>query len=142
MIKVRRIDWSADEWLAGTAILDATERGIYVTIVNMIYSHGGPIPRGWISPAIMRCHGNILNRCLNRLLELGKIVGKGSEITVKRCENELEKARKRTEKWSENGQKGGRPPNKNKGIEKPGGFDDSHTRGTTNYQLPTTNYQL
>jgi hypothetical protein len=42
-MKVRRVDFYPDEWLAGTFNLAADERGVYVTICALIYSHCGPI---------------------------------------------------------------------------------------------------
>ncbi len=104
-IKIRRIDWYADEWISGTCMLDAAERGVYVTICSMIYSHGGPVPRDKKLPGLCGCHGNAFNRIIKRLAELGKIIENGSEIDVKRCEKELENARKRLGNASENGRK-------------------------------------
>ncbi len=137
-IKVRRVDWYADEWLAGTAMLDAAERGVYVTICSLIYSKGGSITRDKKLAAICGCHGNAFNRIIARLSAAGKIIEKDSEISVKRCEKELEKARIRLGNSKENGQKGGRPPNKNNKIAKPAGSaDEKLTRASFNHQ-PTT----
>jgi len=44
MAKVRRIDWSPDEYMAGTfGNLTVDEHGAYIIALNLIYSSGGPI---------------------------------------------------------------------------------------------------
>jgi uncharacterized protein YdaU (DUF1376 family) len=42
--KIRRIDYSPDEFLVGVAGMSAEEIGVYWVIVSLIYSSGGPIP--------------------------------------------------------------------------------------------------
>jgi uncharacterized protein YdaU (DUF1376 family) len=130
--KIRRIDFYPDDWLAGTIELDDAERGVFISICMLIYAKGGPIGVPLLR-AYSTGHGNRTNRCLARLESLGKIVRNGEEITQKRCENELERARKRLEKAQQNGAKGGRP----NGLAKPGGFLSEKT----NNQQPTTNIQ-
>src|SRR5215831_13896549 len=56
-------------------------------------------------PRQFNCHGNTLNRILNHLESLGKIIRNGQEISVNRCTSELERAGKRVEKARENGSK-------------------------------------
>ena len=104
-MKVRRIDFSPDEWLAGTGELSAVDRGVYITICALIYSRGGPIEFEVIRRHIPE-HGTRVKAAVDRLEMMGKIVRNGSEIDQKRCENELENARKRSEKASENGRIG------------------------------------
>lgn len=100
-IKVRRIDFYPDEWLAGTATLDAVEMGVYISICSLIYSHGGPVEKAEVR-RFVKLHGNAFNRAFRRLEELGKIDVNGSEIDQKRCGNELKHARKRKRNWMEN----------------------------------------
>lgn len=129
-MKVRRVDFSPDEWLSGTAELSDEDRGIYITICALIYSRGGPV-RYDVLKGHSHSHGNKLQAALDRLELAGKITRNGSEIDQKRCENELEKARKRHEKALENGAKGGRP----KDLGKPAGFRDEKL--TINHQPST-----
>lgn len=131
-MKIRRVDFSPDEWLAGTVELSNEDRGVYITICALIYSRGGPI-RYELLKGHSHSHGNKLQASLDRLEGGGKIVRNGSEIDQKRCENELEKARKRHEKALENGSKGGRP----KDLDKPDGSEG----GKTNHQPSTINHQ-
>jgi len=129
-IKVRRIDFSPDEWIAGTLGLSVEEEGLYIKICALIWSTGGRIT----TEHLKRCtatHGNKVNTLLHRLEVVGKIVRKGSEIGQKRAENELENAQKRARNWRENGAKGGRP----NGLDKPNG--SCSTRAPANHQPST-----
>jgi len=101
-MKVRRVDFSSDEWLAGTIELKGLDRGTYITVCSLIYSRGGPIDEELIFRHMVD-HGNAVRASLDRLEQRGKIVRNGSEISQKRCRKELEKAQKRSEKASENG---------------------------------------
>jgi uncharacterized protein YdaU (DUF1376 family) len=132
--KARRIDFSPDEWLAGTLGLRPEDRGVYITVCALIYSRGGPIGEELVF-AHCRAHGNAIRASLNRLETLGKLIRNGLEISQKRCGIELEKAQKRHEKRIENGAKGGRP----NGLEKPDGLDDSRAHVTINHQPSTIN---
>lgn len=110
MEKVRRINFHAEDWLVGTTSLDLAERGLYITACALIYAHGGPVALSDLRAAC-RGHGNAFNRALRRLIDLGKLTEKGKEIGQKRCENELEIARKRivngkenvSKRWENNG---------------------------------------
>ena len=135
-MKVRRIDFSADEWLAGTGELSAIDRGVYITVCALIYSRGGPIEMEVIRRHIPE-HGGRINASLARLETLGKIIRNGSEIDQKRCENELESARKRSEKASENGRVG----NEIKALKHATRTGVAPAAPHANHQLPTTNYQ-
>jgi uncharacterized protein YdaU (DUF1376 family) len=135
-MKVRRIDFSPDEWLAGTLELSNLDRGTYITVCALIYSRGGPITDELVK---LHCsiHGNSLNASLERLAKAGKITRNGVEISQKRCGKELETAQKRVRNWRENGEKGGRPSSKNKDLAKPKGFSSTRARGTINHQPST-----
>jgi len=128
--KIRRVDFSPDEWIAGTLGLTLAEEGLYMRACALIYSHGGPITVELLRKACFHDHGNRINACLRRLVELGKLIRNGEEIDQKRCRFELEKARKRIGNAQENGAKGGRP----KGLAKPDGSGAEKLSLTTNYQ--------
>lgn len=115
-MKARRFDFYPDDWLAGTATLDAEEVGVYITAVAAIYSHGGPIPKTELR-RLCRCHGNAYNRAVKRLLSLGKLIENGRDLSNKRCENELENARKRIEKAEQMAKKRWAETNKANGID-------------------------
>jgi len=103
--KIRRIDFSPDEWLAGTIEISDADRGIYITICALIWSRGGRITEELVRRHSCS-HGNAIAASISRLEKAGKIVRNGLEIGQKRAENELETAQKRLEKASENGTKG------------------------------------
>lgn len=54
MSKIRRVDFSPDEWLAGTRNLEPDERGLYWDCCALIYSRGGPIAddERWLAKAL------------------------------------------------------------------------------------------
>ncbi len=137
--KPRRIDFYPDEWIAGTLGLNAEERGVYISICALIYSHDGPIPADGLHK-LCGCHAATFKKVKSRLIEAGKISANDGQIIVKRCANELEKAHKRLGKASENGSKGGRPSKEINAIEKPPGSSDEKLAGAPfNLQPPTTN---
>ena len=82
--------------------LSNAERGVYVTLVNLIYAHGGAVTESKDWPRIFRCHSHTLNAALSRLETLGKIDRNGSQISPKRCSNELQRSSKRLAKQSQN----------------------------------------
>jgi uncharacterized protein YdaU (DUF1376 family) len=131
-VKVRRVDLYSDDFLTGTPMLLDDEMGVYMRICLLIYASGKPVSEEHVR-SVCRSHGNAFKRIIGRLETLGKIFRNGSEIDQKRCENELERARKRVEKASENGAKGGRI----KDLTKAGGFMSSKA----NNQQPTYNNQ-
>jgi uncharacterized protein YdaU (DUF1376 family) len=105
IVKVRSVQFSPDEWLAGTSMLSAPEKASYITVIALIYSHGGPIDDDdrWIARNI-GCHWRSWRAHKQRLISLGKIhriePGKSSngsipacgQLTNKRCEKELLRA--------------------------------------------------
>lgn len=104
MAKVRRIDFSPDEWLQGTRRLDNATRGLYITACALIYSIGRPIDREELRIAC-RDHGNAFNRQIVRLISLGKLEETDGKLMNKRCGIELEKAEIRSENASESAAK-------------------------------------
>jgi hypothetical protein len=100
-MKIRRIDFSPDEWLAGTLELTPYDRGIYITICSLIYSRGEAVE---IELVHRHCgvHRRALNAALSRLFEAGKIGLKDSQIVQIRCLEELKIANFRLQKWAQN----------------------------------------
>lgn len=133
MTKVRYVDFYHDEWLAGTIGLDPFDIGIYITACAMIYSRGGAVERDDLKRAV-RCHGHAFKAALERLLRGGKLHERGSQITCKRCSNELQKAVKRVANAAQNGAKGGRPPRNPNGLDKPSGYNARAEPRTTNLE--------
>ena len=139
-MKVRRIDYSADEMLAGVSgQMTPEEFGVYWMVCTLIYSSGDAIEADVASIAarFRKTNPRTVRAILGRLVDMRKIQRNDAELMVKRCRTELEKASERTRKARQNGTNGGRPPKKNKGLEKPGGFGDEKL--TINYQPSTTN---
>ena len=100
-MKVRRIDFSADEWLGGTLELSPYDRGVYVTICALIYSRGEAIG---IELIRRHCgvHLSALKASIARLSTAGKIDVDASSVSQRRCLEEICNTRLRMEKWTEN----------------------------------------
>jgi hypothetical protein len=109
--KVRRVDWSPDEWLSGTrGQLTITELAVYDVVLNTIYSRGGRAPNdaefmfGHFKPMYRRNHhltrkGEIamIREALDQLLALGKLrlTADGQWLTNGRADVELGRAGER-----------------------------------------------
>ncbi len=95
--KVRRVDFSPDEWLGGTARLSDAECGIYIRACALIYSHGGPITRADLRD-VCKGRGPRFQRGLDSLIGHGKLIALDAErLDQARCEAELARARRRIE---------------------------------------------
>lgn len=148
-VKVRRIDFSPDEWLAGAFSLKAEQRGCYVTVIMLIYSNGGAI-RDDEKELAHACNVTIRKWLEVRavLIAKGKVyLTSNGELSNKRCEIELEKAINRSEKAKENGEKGGKNSAISRQNPKPTLRDnndlaeaDASTSNQANHQPSTTNY--
>jgi uncharacterized protein YdaU (DUF1376 family) len=108
--KVRRIDWSPDEWLGGTTlVLTVEETGVYMTALMVIYSRGGHCPNDAAFIAghfkrppsdhgrSARWHVRQVRAALDQLIELGKLnpTPDGKWLTNGRANDELSKAGER-----------------------------------------------
>jgi uncharacterized protein YdaU (DUF1376 family) len=92
-MKVHEVGWTADDFLSGTIELDDAECGVYIRLISLVYSRNRPVTRDLLKQTC-KSHGNAFNRIVAKLIEAGKIIEDGREMTVKRCEKELKKARK------------------------------------------------
>ena len=118
-MKIHTVDWRADAWLGGTSMLGPNEGWLYVTIINLIYSRGGPIEadKAWLG-RVANMHGNAVNASLRHLIELGKVRETDGKLMANGCEKQLETAEKRARNWVGNGGEIGRPSNKNNKLQK------------------------
>ena len=133
--KVRRIDYSPDEMIAGVAgQMSAKDFGVYWMVCTLIYSTGEPIPDDhvWIAGIFTETHWREIRASLDRLIASGKVEASDGRLMVKRCARELQDARKRIASYQQRGRKGGRPSNKNKDLAK---------GGVSAAQPPTINHQ-
>lgn len=141
-MKVRRIDFSADEFIAGiTGKLTVADLGVYWLVCSLIYSHGGPIDddEKWIAAIFRDTNPRTVRAAIERLILMSKIQRMGGELMVNRCRKELERASNRVRTWTENGLKGGRPSSKINEIAEPNGLSENNR--ASNHQLSTINEQ-
>jgi uncharacterized protein YdaU (DUF1376 family) len=79
--------------LEGMAVLSLEERGAFITVLDLIYSHDGKIDdddrfiAGWL-----RVHVRVWKRIRARLLDLGKLYLQGAQLRNERADREVEAA--------------------------------------------------
>lgn len=102
-MKVRRVDFSPDEWLAGTLGMSPEEIGVYITICALIYSRGGDVPddETYLS-RICGCHWRTFRAIRKSLIDRGKAEILNGSWHVKRCSEELHKALRRSSEATQN----------------------------------------
>jgi uncharacterized protein YdaU (DUF1376 family) len=93
MSKVRRVDFSSDEWLAGTRELALEERGAYWDVCALMYSRGGPIAddEDWIAKALT-CHVRTWRALRFRLIAKGKVFLIDGKLHNARVLREIQRA--------------------------------------------------
>lgn len=146
-MKVRRINFHPDEYLAGVSgRLTTEEQGVYWMVCTLIYSRGEPIEddHNWLAKQFADAHWRTIRSVIESLIRKGKIEriegsdevqrgGKdpakggsegsqrGRKLYVRRCAEELQKTQQRVAKASAAGRQGGRPPNDPNGLGKGSG---------------------
>ncbi|WP_341702601.1 hypothetical protein [Ferrovibrio sp.] len=141
--KVRHINFHPDELLAAVAgELSPEELGVYWMICTLIYSRRKAIPNDleWLRGKFKRgLHLRSLGAIVDGLISSGRVIEEGGELMVSRCRTELERASERALNNKRNGSKGGRPTNKNNGLENPHGYSDQNL--TSNQEPVTINQE-
>ena len=80
----------ASDWVAGVSSLSASERGVYITLLALMYDNGGPIFRD--DARLSRQCGlpkTGFSKCLDALITFGKITEDDGRIFNNRAKNEL-----------------------------------------------------
>lgn len=127
-MKVRRVNWWPDEWIAGTVGMSLEEEGLFCRMVQRYYSHGGPLPADPVELAkLCGVRAQLVRRLLPKLRE--KFEESGGKLRSNRCESELKLAENRMETARFNGSQS----RKNKEIAEAGAFSPSKQ----NEKLPT-----
>jgi hypothetical protein len=134
-VKVRRVDFYPDDWIAGTVGLTHHERSVYISVIAGIWAIGGPVPIDYLRRI---CPGRGMEKGLRGLVEKGKVSLGGSLavqfVSQTRALTELSRSTSRIEQAHENGAKGGRPNN----LTKPDGSSDQKANShTVNSQQST-----
>jgi uncharacterized protein YdaU (DUF1376 family) len=142
-MKVRRVDYSPDEFFAGVAgKMTPAEVGIYWMVCTLIYSKGGPIDYDpeWLARTFKTgTKPSHVKAVVDGLIAGGKLTSDGVHLGNNRASSELQRAVNRVATAHENGTKGGRPLRKINGVAKPGGLFSEKL--TINHQPSTTNQQ-
>lgn len=84
------VKFYASDWLAGTSGLTAAERGVYITIIALIYENGGPVSLDMTRLA-RRCGlpAGSFKRVLEALMTEKKLIETPDGITNERAEKEI-----------------------------------------------------
>jgi uncharacterized protein YdaU (DUF1376 family) len=98
MIIVRRIDFYADDWLAGTRGMSFAEAGAYWQICSVIYAKDGPVP---VADLRRILKGRGFERLFHKLVAIGKVQLSGGFVSVSRALRELERSHNRTQQAHE-----------------------------------------
>jgi len=108
------IKFYPSDFLAGTSGLSPSERGVYITLICLIYEHDGPIVRDDARLA-RRCGlpKASFERVISALIDEGKLSERSGRITNKRAEKAIVDRQLRTKnathaansKWSAHGEK-------------------------------------
>lgn len=138
-MKIRRVDFSPDEWLAGTFELNLEESGMLIAVCALNWSRRGAVSLDLICGKLRQHRKQTIKTLLERLCKLGKLEVKDGLYSSKRALDELEKANSRTVQAQQNGALGGRPASKNNGLAKPDG--SRKRKANHHHQLPTINDQ-
>jgi len=109
-LKVRKVDFSPDEFIAGVVGMTPAEIGVYWLVCSLIYSTGAAIPQDDERLRALRCDPRTTRAVIASLVAKGKIeIGLTDEMMVRRCHKEIESARRRIQLSAEAGSRGGRP---------------------------------
>lgn len=91
MTDIFRVDFYPKDWLVKTTMLSPEERGVYIQIIALIYSYGGPIHNDPKHIAgVSGCSTRKAKIIIDELVSRGFLQFSGEKITQKRAEKELE----------------------------------------------------
>lgn len=92
----------SSDWLSGTASLTPTERGIYITLIALMYEADGPIDRNERRLArVCGCTQTAFKKALSVLVEEHKIIERNGQLSNSRALKEIEERQNRSKKATE-----------------------------------------
>jgi uncharacterized protein YdaU (DUF1376 family) len=96
------------DFIAGTIGMTLEEKGAYSLVLDLIYDRQGPIPDDAKHIAgILGCSVRKWGALRDELIKRGKLIELEGTLDNKRAASEIADARQRSEKFAENGRKGG-----------------------------------
>lgn len=132
-MKIRRVDFHPDEFLAAIVGMPPDDVGVYWTVCSRIYSKGKPVPYDVAQIAenfSRKTRPSTVRASLERLVESGKLFVCGPDgdpdgvgfLYQTRCDVVLKSAQTRIELSVRSGKKGGRPRKENNELAKGSGY--------------------
>ena len=105
-------DWYQREpvaYLGGVQGLTAKEHAVYAVVLDLIYLHGGSVNNdpSWISGWISDMGSHATRKAIQSLVERGKLVIEGDQLTQKRAKTQAKTKENVRETRRESGKKGG-----------------------------------
>jgi len=96
------IPFYTSDFLGGTGGMTAAQKGVYITLICMIYENEGPIPEPY-SALARRCGCTFpsFKNALDELCSMGKLEVVDDGIWCDKCEKHLSRRRKRTQRAKE-----------------------------------------
>jgi uncharacterized protein YdaU (DUF1376 family) len=104
MSAIVHVPFYPSDWLSGTIGLSAAERGVYITLIAMMYERAGAIKSDDL-PRLARACGtsaSALKSILDRLIDDGKITRDDGEIYNQRVDLEVKKVLAKSKVASDN----------------------------------------
>lgn len=124
MAKVRKVDFSPDEFLVGIAGMKPIDIAVYWVVCSLQMSSGKAVN---INDSrlfsIIDIRSTAIQAAISRLVAASKLHRNGDELANNRVRKEIKSAVKRIQTARKNGAKGGRPRNEINEIENPPGSD-------------------
>jgi uncharacterized protein YdaU (DUF1376 family) len=106
-MKIRRIDFYPTDFTDGVSGLTPIQIGVYWVVCSLIYSAGGPIPVEDQRLRLIKCDPRTIRKAIQELVKMGKIhLEDDGKMIVRRCEDELDRGRRRIEAATKNGAEG------------------------------------
>ena len=134
-MKVRRIDFSPDEFIAGTLGMTNEQIGVYWLAISFIYSTGGPIPEDDVRLLQhSKAAPTTVRRILGELVAAAKLELHDGLISNRRAIEEIASGTARISQARAAGKLGGRPPTNSMGYDNrplPSPLSDQKTQPET-----------
>lgn len=130
------------DWIAGVSGLSAAERGVYVTLLAVMYDRGGPIPRDDARLARMCGLPKVgFSRAVEALLEVGKLVEESGLLFNERAKKQLTERENRTLTAKEAAQSRWEKSKENQSSKNADALQEQCEPNATRARIPEARYQ-
>ena len=133
-----RVDFYPQDWLIATGKMTPEQRGVFIQIVALIYSHRGAIENdpAWIGRAA-NCSSRLVRSVIDQLVASDDLQIDGSKIRQRRCERELNAHRTRLEYSAKGGRNKAENERKSKENKDLSSSDANASPPSPSYPIPS-----